>query len=156
MSLRPKPGVYIRRNLSSFEIKFESLSATWAKYFPGVSAGARSSDQYPIPFGPEFYRQYAEPVGEFVQTVKMLREALDDLRILGQAPKFSPQQMMVASRAERIIHGLSAQVRPMLYRAPARYGLGWACHSLLGAYAMMAMLDLSGARLLECGACQRF
>jgi len=80
----------------------------------------------------------------------MFREAVDDLRNLGSRSRLSQDQTQAAFRAERVIHALSEPVRPMLYRTGAGYGLGWACHSLLGTFAMMAMLDLSGARLIEC------
>jgi hypothetical protein len=146
----PKPGAYLRRKLGEYEITFESLSESWAHYFPGVSADDRDSYQYPPVFGPEFWRQYAEPVSEFVGGVKMFRKAVDALRNLGSRSRPSPEKMQELLRAEHVIHALSEPVRPMLYRTGSGYGLGWACHSLLGTFAMMAMLDLSGARLIEC------
>ena len=80
----------------------------------------------------------------------MFREAVDNLRLLGSRSRLSQEQAQAKLRAERVIHALSVPVRPMLYRTGPGYGLGWACHSLLGSFAMMAMLDLSGARQLEC------
>ena len=146
----PLPGAYLRRKLGDFEITFESLSESWAHYFPGVSAADLDSYQYPPVFGLEFWRQYAEPLSEFVDAVRMFREAVDALRNLEHQSRLSPEQTQPWLRAERVIHALSEPVSPMLYRTGTGYGLGWACHSLLGTFAMMAMLDLSGARMLEC------
>ena len=41
------PGVYLRRKLGDFEMTFETLSESWASYFPGVAAADRDSYQYP-------------------------------------------------------------------------------------------------------------
>jgi predicted RNA-binding Zn ribbon-like protein len=145
-----KPGVYLRRELGSFDIRFERLSETWGLYFPAVPVDKRDSHQYATPFTPEFWRQYAEPVSSFVGAAKMFREAVDNLRRMSTRSGLSQNEMRAALGGDAMINGLAAPVRPMLYQAPRGYGLGWACHSLLAAFSMMVMLDLSRARLLEC------
>jgi predicted RNA-binding Zn ribbon-like protein len=131
-------------------MNFERLSETWGLYFPAVPADERENHQYPIPFTPEFWQQYAEPVSSFVGAAKIFREAVDNLRRLSTRSKLSQNEVRAAVSGDAVISGLAAPVRPMLYQVRRGYGLGWACHSLLAAFSMMVMLDLSSARLLEC------
>ena len=142
-----KPGVYIRRQLGGFQMTFEPLEKTWGSFFRDVPVRDRPGYQYPAPFTPDFWRQYCEPLGQFVAAAVSFRQAVDTLRKLGARTKPAPAEIM---RAESLMHALSLPVRPLLYQHGKHYGVGWACHSLLAAYAMMAILDLARARVLEC------
>lgn len=153
-----RPGVYLRRELAGFGLKFEVLSKTWGSYFPDVPRDEQDKFQYPMPFTPEFWWRYAEPVINFFAAAKKFLEAVDILTGLRSKRRLSEDQVSTGLQSIDVINGLALPVRTMLYRGEKGYEMGWACHSLLAAYSMMVIQDFSSARLLECAnpTCRRF
>jgi hypothetical protein len=152
------PGAYLRSQLGAFDVTFEKLSGTWGSYFPGVPPEQKDTYQYPPPFTPDFWRQYAEGVINFYVAVRDFYQAVETLTRLRDRKRLSDKDLSAGLKSMDVINGLAVPVRPMLYRGAKRFEMGWACHSLLGAFAMMVIRDLSRARLLECAnpACQSF
>ena len=148
-----KPGVFIRKKLGGFQMTFEPLEKTYGTFFPNVPAAERHKYQYPTPFKKEFWFQYCEPLGQFVRAVRDLRSAVDSLRNVGKRAASDEE----CFRAERLLNAFSLPVRPLLYTDGKRRSVGWACHSLLASFAMMASLDLARTRVLECAnpSCRR-
>jgi hypothetical protein len=144
------PGVFLRSSLSDLHLNFERLSETWGSYFPEVPSDERDSYQYPVPFTTDFWKQYAEPLASFVAAAKMLREAVDGIRLVSGRSNLSKEQMRAVVNGDAAINALASPARPLFYHAGKGYGFGWACHSLLATFSMMVMLDLSSARVLEC------
>jgi hypothetical protein len=151
-------GVFLRSDLGSFDLTFEKLSRTWGTYFPDVPPEQRDIYQYPIPFTGDFWREYAEPVVNFFGAARKFYEAVETLTKLRTRQRLSGDQWREGVAALEVINRLAVPVRPMLYRGTKRFEMGWACHSLLAAFAMMVIQDLAGSRLLECAnpSCQSF
>lgn len=111
-----------------------------------------------MPFTLDFWRQYGEPVIDFFAAAKMFLKAVDILTNLRTRPRLSQDQIKEGRNSINVLNGLALPVRPMLYRGEKGYEMSWACHSLLAAFSMMVIRDLSSARLLECAnpTCRRF
>ena len=137
---RPRVGAYMR-SLHGYETKLEPISA-YGAFLPDIAASKRWS-RLPPPATDRFWQLYAEPLDHFLDAAEHLR------RVVGQTgDRTKPEE------AQRGIYGLrilTAPVRTVLYRDDQQQlAVGWACHSLLASYAMMATLDLAQTRLLRC------
>ena len=138
------PGIFLRKEPGDFEISFESLETVRSQFFPDLP----TSQDLPLPFSDEFWAHYAEPVHLFLNAATRLREATDGARM--KASKADPGNMRVATGVAKL-QALAAPVRTTLYKTQrGKFSVGWVCHSLLAAFAMMATLDLAEARLLRC------
>lgn len=136
------------RDVGRFNSRFEPLSENWMRYFPDVSR----PQNLPPPFSEPFWREYAEPVGGFLEAARFLTSAVSELRALRES-----KQNLEAKRAsfeawpERLIHALTANVRPMMtLQSPTRYADAWAGGSLLSDFAMMVHLDFTRGRVMVC------
>jgi len=122
----------------------EPLGKTWARFFPAVSTVA---DEYPwpVPLSPAFWRLYAEPFEDFLWAMINFRTMLHDLT--GRTDKLAGR---MEGREE--MHALLAAVSPILDRGKQdQWRQRWRSMSLLGSFAMMALLDLTeGRRIHEC------
>ncbi len=157
---RPGPLVFepgwnrprvILQDLTGRGLIEEPLRKTWARFFPGVS---RSADEYswPAPLSPAFWRLYTEPFDDFLWAMITFRSILHDLERAGRSPKFD-----VRNEGRAGLHALLTSVSPVLDRGK---GHEWkqrsVSMSLLGSFAMMALLDLTeGWRVHECSVCKR-
>jgi predicted RNA-binding Zn ribbon-like protein len=122
-------------------MKLEPISA-YGSFMPDIAATGRWS-QLPSPRTERFWRLYAEPLDQFLDLAAHLRRAIDQASNLT-----SPQDL---HRGIDTLGILTAPVRTMLYQDDQRQlAVGWACHSLLASYAMMATLDLAQTRLIRC------
>jgi hypothetical protein len=141
-------GNAVIRELGGFWTCAEALSQTWARFFPESGP----TGKYPPPFSPEFWHDYAEPVRDFLAAGSRLYEAVQELQaILKSRASLPKKQELFHDKVHEVIHSLSAPVRPLVYlESRSSFGLGWACGSLLSAFAMMAILDLTARRLLTC------
>jgi len=151
-----QPGVFLRKSQDSHEMEFHRVSDSVGYYFPNVPAEDKESYQYPCPFTDEFWRGYAEPVTDFVQTAKSFREAVDGAR-LGRRRRSTDAQLEALEKGKASLNAFASPAHALLYEDRAGFGFGWACHSLISSLSVMVMLDLSRARLLECRneSCQR-
>jgi hypothetical protein len=86
----------------------------------------------------------------------MFRGAVDaPARFQKRKPR-NEQERQAAFTAEQWLWRLTSSVRPLLHLRHGRgtsYAVGWVSDSLLSAYAMMAALDLSRSRQVECETC---
>jgi hypothetical protein len=75
----------------------EPLTDTWARCFPSIRTGQRSTYGYPAPYSDRFWELYAEPVEDFVLVAERLRDAILTANdVLGE-DEFDPMRVPVAS-----------------------------------------------------------
>jgi hypothetical protein len=138
------------------EPHFEPLSKTWAGFFPDVPSAEKETYPYPTPLTREFWRQYAEPVVDFVRVGKYLADAVT--RLNNPEAQDFPDIFGVTMTEERALWFLNRLIQstaPVLQ--PDNLGnlqRTWRSPSLLGTLAMMATEDRLGDRRLyqcECG-----
>lgn len=114
-----------------------SLSASWARFFPSVSSADAGTYYYPRPGTEQFWRQYGEPVTDFVRSARYL---LDAVRSLASG------QSMGMTALEKLTSTVSPGGR---ITSAGRYQLTWFAPSLLAGYAMLALNDLAGPGTLR-------
>ena len=150
----PRSGVTIQPLGSSIS-KREPLSETWAKFFPDIPREASETYLYPSPFSEEFWHRYAEPVDDFVETAGLLLHAVNS---------FSPSNTAVEDEEENqrrawvgteflnnLVRTVSPTIRPTPDGAPQQ---DWVSTTLLGSFAMMALLDLTeSGNIVRCENC---
>jgi hypothetical protein len=123
------------------------LGAAWGPYFPGVPADERDTHAYPRPLSPAFWGAYAEPLGHFLSAAALFADAVG---ALGAARRGGTGH----AGAERAFASLAAGVQATLGVGPGGRERAWRTKSLLGAFAVMAYLDLAaGWRVVGCGVC---
>jgi hypothetical protein len=135
----------------------QSLSETWANFFPDVAAEERETYDYPAPLTVSFWRQYAEPIGDFIRVAKYFSEAverLSDLAADDLSTDLGGGLMVVITKdaARATLNGLMRPVAPVLHADDDdEFQRRWHSPSLLGVFAMMATQDLWGERrLIRC------
>jgi hypothetical protein len=141
----PKPEVLLQ-DLTTGGWKREPLAKTWARFFPDVPPSERETYAYPLPGTAEFWRLYAEPVYQFVEVATLLLSAIQGLGRLAEKDH-TPE---IKSEADRAIWALNTLISPTGPAADLSSGnqieQRWYSPSLLGAFAMMALRDLSEQR----------
>jgi hypothetical protein len=127
--------------------QWRELGDAWAYFFPDVPysdehpAYADEYD-YPVPLAAHFWKEYAEPVHEFLKWANILRCAITD-----EAGAAGPNFTVLLDSVRPVFI-------PKTEDSPAVRG--WASQSLIGAYAMMAYLDLtSGGQPVVCESCSK-
>jgi hypothetical protein len=134
------------QDLEDAEVRAEPLGQTWAEYFPDVPPKQRERFHYPVPLSGEFWKQYAEPVHEFLAAAVTLCDALQQVRAADSATDFN-----VAAKA---LHALVSPARLRLHRSDdGQIRQQWACPSLLASLAVSALLDLARGALRFCENC---
>jgi hypothetical protein len=135
----------------------QSLTETWANFFPDVAAEEREAYDYPAPLTVSFWRQYAEPIGDFIRVAKYFAEAvarLSDLAADDFLTDLGGGLMAVITKdaARATLNGLMRPVSPVLHADDDdEFQRRWHSPSLLGVFAMMATQDLWGERrLIRC------
>ena len=152
----PRPGVVIQ-DLRVPDYTVEPLSKTWGRFFPSVPEAAREGYAYPLPGTEAFWRIYAEPVEDFVAAATLLLSAikfLGEVRISGDDLQHDRSEIL--ARLDDL-HRLLAPVGPAVtLTEDGTFRQEWRASTLLGAYTMMALLDLTeGRRPLICTTCGR-
>ncbi len=169
---RLKPGVFLE-DLEGLEYRHESLSQTWARFFPDVPEDERETYPYPLPTDAHFWRQYAEPLDVFLDAALRLRHAILELSEWKDPPQgeFEPGELrdtiIEIRRPEEklepgwaggldlnaLVAGVSRRVEPA---ADGTIRERWVSPSLLATFAMMALQDLSEqGRVLQCANCNK-
>ncbi len=152
----PRPGVAIQ-DLLMPAWEHEPLSKTWASFFPEVPHEERETYPYPAPLSDAFWRSYAEPVSDFFEAATMLLNVVLGLKPIGRLSTASEGDRAGVRVRMDTLHKLAETVSPAL--EPAEDGgfrQRWLASTLLGAFAMMVLLDLTEQRrLLQCEACGR-
>lgn len=144
----------LRQPLRSPEHTSESLRETWWKYFPDVPSDEAETYAYPIPLSEEFWRLYAEPYAEFLDGMQYLAEALWCLQ------QHHPRDTSIAEDARAVSRGvfmletlLAPATITIVPKPDGRFAQEWICGSLLSAFALMALQDLTESRRVrECAA----
>lgn len=137
-------GALIRR-LDTFDWQWEPLSNTWARFFPDTPREERETREYPLPLSTDFWREYAEPLDDFVTAVRALVRALHHL-----------EQPSEVRRGRELINVLAEDVSLVLAVDVDEFRQAWVATSLLGTLAAMAIFDLTGGkRVRRCETCGR-
>lgn len=137
-------GAWVRK-LDSFDWQWEPLPKTWARFFPDTPSEDRETREYPLPFTNEFWREYAEPLDQFIAAARTLEIALRDLQ--------KPTEIRLGREK---INALAEDVSLALSFGKDGFRQAWVAASLLGTLAAMAISDLSGGkRVLRCETCGR-
>lgn len=147
----------LRHPLKSAEVVQETLRETWARFFPDVPAEEAETHAYPMPLSEEFWRAYAEPYGTFLDALQCIREALWDLEHHRPQRKHQPSDFKLVWDGKRLLDHLLAPASAAIVPQPdGTFTQEWVCGSLLSAFAMMALQDLTEKRRVRrCDACQR-
>ncbi|MEQ9639615.1 MAG: hypothetical protein RIM84_06270 [Alphaproteobacteria bacterium] len=150
-----EPGV-IHQQVGAPAIRQNSFASSWRRYFPAVPQREAESYRYPAPLSNGFWDAYGEPVRDFVRVARRLREAVAYL----ETPP-SDVGKEVAPDPARVQHGtdvlqaLTRTISPTLYPdGEGHYRQEWLATSLVGALALMFLLDLTEQRQIwTCKAC---
>lgn len=152
----PEPGVIIQP-LDNSGYQAEPFSQTWAQFFPDLPDGSVETHPYPAPLSEAFWRCYGEPVNDFVKAAKLLLNALNGLRSKKPLSKASDMELQQIRSGKNQLHALVRVVSPsILPLDDGSIRQEWVSTSLLGSFAMMALLDLTESRrVLTCQKCDR-
>ncbi len=138
-----EPNVLLQ-DLRTGERKTESLSQTWSRFFPEVPDEEREIHPYPLPGSAAFWLIYGEPVSDFLEAATLL---LAPLRALcGHEETISDEELAATQRAVDGFNRLLGPVSPAAFIGDGRLQQQWNTASLLGAFAMMALMDLTEKR----------
>jgi hypothetical protein len=167
----PLTGRVVLAALDSDRLIEEPLTGpTWSR-FVFVPKKLRSGRQFSFaPLQSEtFWKYYREPVGDFLEAAKLLRQAVRNLVETGSRTtsaarsgrrKVSPASIndndSVRAWGLRAFGTLLRGAGPAIYwdEAPKRYEFAWAAPSLLGVLALQAAQDLAaGQRIITCFVC---
>ena len=152
----PRPGAITHTESDSgyprymWEIK--PVGETLGPFFPDVAEHERELHGYPSPGTDEFWRAYAEPVEEFFRAASQFDQALAILQGLEAKARITSDERDDILDAMSTLEDLSGQLS---LEVSKNWTLRqrWSTHSLLGAYATMAIQDLSAQVLHACDEC---
>lgn len=152
----PKPGVMIR-GLIAPDYKFESLSSSWAQFFPAVPAEEAETFPYPLPLTMDFWALYGEPVADMLAAAAALRAVFDEFSSgvdLKSVLRERPEQVAVA------VQGLQHVIAPAcpmpVISADGFVQERLSTPSLLCSLGLMMLQDLASfRRLFRCQVCGR-
>ncbi len=131
----------------------ETLLESWTGFFPDVDSEEAETYAYPRPLTEQFWKEYAEPVDEFIRYALIFQQAvepfMDGSELAGVVPINWARGFWESLVAPV---GISIAVekgqKKQMERKPRE---SWIFPSLLSAYARMALQDLSGGgRILYC------
>ncbi len=147
----------VRQELRSGDLAREPLRDTWWKYFPEVPEDEAETFRYPAPLSEAFWRSYAEPYAAFLDSMQLMANALWDLEHHQPIALSSRVDRSHVADGRRLLHALLAPASPTIVAArDGSFSQQWVCGSLLSAFAMMALQDLTeGQRVRRCSACER-
>lgn len=133
------------------------LGREWARFFPGIAGARLETFPYPRPFTDAFWRQYGEPLHDFLLHARLLAMLLENLappRARRPGPREAPV-WVARARSRDALHQLVASVAPVLDEQPdgtflrRRQG-----PSLLAALAAMMFDDVADRhRAYRCARC---
>jgi len=149
----PRPGVVLQA-LGKPEWSHESLSTTWARFFPDVPKEQWETYGYPLPESDEFCLLYAEPLDSFLSAAALLRDVISSLDQRGDSDEDWLAKTTPGRRAlSDLLSPASLTLMPSRDRT---FEQRWVAPSLLGSFAMMFEQDLTlGRRVRRCQVCGR-
>lgn len=144
----------LRQPLDSPEHFNEKLKENWWKFFPDVPEEEAETYRYPSPLSEKFWQQYAEPYGQFLQSLQCLTEVLWELEHHGPANPTSAADAKHVAQGVFLLEMLLAPASVTVVPKPdGTFSQEWVCGSLLSAFAMMAVQDLTESRRVrDCAA----
>ena len=126
----------------------ERLGETWATFFPDVASSDVETYQYPCPLTDEFWRQYAEPVDEFLRSVSAVWEVFSFLT-------GAPNEMSMLQALDELRPLVQPAGAVLLLPRPDTFRRVWTSPSLLGWFALCITEDLAEhARARRCRVCK--
>ena len=148
-----RPQTALVRGRWNFQWEEEPLTRTWVRYFPDVPDDQYESYPYPIPLSDDFWAIYGEPVLEFARAALAFRDAVLYLGNPERMRDYPKQFQQHHDRLNILISG----TEPVCIRTPdGSLGQVFVAPSLLGAYATMALEDISGEqRVMRCASCKK-
>ncbi len=147
-----RPARVIIQRLETGEWRQEPLTATWARFFPGIPVTNWETSAYPPPGTNEFWRLYEEPIEDFLRAALLLRTALEGLAHSEPWDKASEADRVWIMDGRHQLHVLTAPITPAMFlRQDGIWEQRWIAPSLLASFAGMALQDLTEQRrLLRC------
>lgn len=146
----------------SQETNREKLSDSWARYFPDIPAGTEESYDYPALFSEQFWREYAEPVSEFIDVADRFAFAVNCVQTsLDPNPELAPDlrrhlQASLQLELGKLNRWLTHVSPAVAIRGVDEVETTWVCSSLISMMAVLAHFDLtSSGRILSCLECNR-
>lgn len=130
----------------------EPLRTTWARFFPDVSPECAENYAYPMPLSDAFWKEYGEPVADFLDGALALKVALEGWRAADVTPRRRKEGEAVA-RGQRALDKLASVVQTTSLSRPRASRTQLAAPSLIAAFASMMVQDawVGSARKCECG-----
>lgn len=144
----------LRQSLRSPEQSHEKLRETWWKFFPDVPEEEAETHRYPLPLSTAFWLHYAEPYNQFLESIQSLAEVLWLLEHHGPANATSDADAKHVTEGVSLLDMLLAPASVTIVPKPdGTFSQEWVCGSLLSAFAMMAVQDLTESRRVrDCAA----
>src|SRR5579883_247971 len=126
------------------------------EYFPSIAAADQEVYDYPLPLSAEFWRSYAEPVGEFQECVRSFARHVRTVGRYGAGGPLSAEAKIEFQAAALALTALAAEtVRVLNSDSEGQVQSGWLAPSLIGTYASMALSDAVHGLLNVCDQCER-
>jgi hypothetical protein len=148
-----KPHVYFQDNQEG-SLGTQPLSESWSSFFPGVPKSEAETYAYPQPLTPEFWQLYSEPLWDFIETARRLKQAFVQL---GRARPERPTKNdnFIVQLGRKHLHAFLNHVHPLLDVGPDGTLIQrWCSTSLVGTLAAMILQDVTaGRRPQVCAAC---
>jgi hypothetical protein len=156
----PKPYAVIQ-DLGKHECSHEPLALTWARFFPAVPKGEEETYFYPQPLSDGFWREYAEPVTDFLSGAALLQATLEGLGTMNNlrdtAGATGPEQFLQVRVALETLNAVVGTIAlGIRVGQEGSFQQQWIAPSLFASYALMALQDLTRQRrVLRCIVCGR-
>jgi len=136
-------------------ISVETLSTTWARFFPDVPVEAQETFPYPLPLSKPFWEIYGEPLDEFLSGARALQDLLSGIKLQGARPlrAFQKHTGGAFAMADSLVApmGLGVRISPS-----GRVDLNFVGNSLLATFTVMLLEDLSRGKAMQCPCGQLF
>ena len=148
--------VVLRRALrAEGDFVVQRMSGDWIDYFDPDAPLRYPSWPLPAPDSEDFWRQYSEPLTDFLVNAWTLGHALGVLERQNPDHKPLPDEKREIGQAWSVINSLASAVAPTGRYVAGSHHLGWNSPSLLGSYATMILSRLAGgAEIRICPACR--
>jgi len=146
-------GAIVRRGLTDPELSLVShQDPLITQFFPRLPP--EDWKDLPLPFAADFWKVYSEPLVTFLSAAIEFRDGVQGSQLSRPIERMSEDDKMSWNRSMAKLRVLTSTVNTLLYPEHSTLRLGYVSGSLLGAFSMMATLDLSQRRVLRCPACR--
>ena len=147
--------------LNDLCIQEETLTKTWANFFPSVPWQDRETFAYPVPYSQAFWELYSEPVSEFLRAARLFAGIVEYLgrsakAMSGGAPATEEGEALAREQAIESLNVLRKDGSPVVVDEGEGLRQEWASPSLLASFAEMLVIDLFAGRRAQYCECCRF